>query len=308
MSSTLSEAPAPGGYAAAAYVAALGYRAVPFGATGGHLCLRPIGETGLVDLGGPYPMFSCAEWGALGAGVAGLEPGPGAPVSLTLVTDPACPLGEGELAGIFPICRKLHDHWLIELTRPLAPSRHHRRKLRQGAAGVRIEARPVRAGDGAALAGLYAHLVERKGIRDARAFARASLVAQAELPGAHAVIAYCNEKIVGYDLYYFYFNRAYAHLSAYAPEGYALAVSYTMMAAAVEYFAPLACVIDLGGAPPGPAGEGMAHFKRGWTEVTAPSWLCGRVLDAAAYARLAPGAGPGGWFPAYRRGEFARGG
>ena len=290
------------GYAAAAYVAALGYRAVPLGATGGHLCQRPIGETGLTDLAGPYPMLSCADWGALGAAVAGLEAGP---VSLTLVTDPACPLGEGELSRIFPVCRKLNDHWLIDLTRPLAPSKHHRRKIGR-ADGIRIEARPVRAGDGAAFATLYAHLVERKGIRDARAFTRESLIAQVELPDAHAVIAFCNEKIVGYDLYYFNFNCAYAHLSAYTPAGYERAVSYPMMAAAVDHFAELVRWINLGGAPPGPAGEGMAHFKRGWTDVTAPTFLCGRVLDAAAYAWLAPGAPPDGWFPAYRRGEFRR--
>ncbi len=80
-----------------------------------------------------------------------------------------------------------------------------------------------------------------------------------------------------------------------------------MMAAAVDYFAGVADVIDLGGAPPGPAGEGMAAFKRGWTGLTAPAWLCGRVLDPVAYARLAPEADPAGWFPAYRRGEFSRG-
>jgi hypothetical protein len=300
---SMSSASNSGGYASAAYVAALGYQAVPLGATGGHLCLRPIAGTGLTDLAGPYPMLSCADWGELDAAVAGLAPGP---VSLTLVTDPACPLGEGELGRIFPVCRKLNDHWLIDLDRPLAPSKHHRKKIRR-AGDVRIAARPVQAGDGAVLADLYAHLVDRKDIRDSRAFTRASLIAQTELPGAHAVIAYCNEKIAGYDLYYFYFNCAYAHLSAYAPEGYERAVSYPMMAVAAEYFAGRARWIDLGGAPPGPAGEGMAHFKRGWTDVTAPTFLCGRVLDEAAYARLAPGADPEGWFPAYRRGEFARG-
>jgi len=303
MSSTSSE----GGYAAAAYVAALGQEARPFGRTGGHLCLRPIGATGLSDLAGPYPLLSCADWGALGAAVEGLAAeGPGGAVSLVLVTDPACPLGEAALSRIFPVCRRLHEHWLIDLSRPLSPSRHHRRKLR-GGEGLRIEARPARAGDGAAFAALYAHLVARRQIADVRAFSRQSLIAQAELPGAHLVLAYLAEKIIGADLYYFYQKRSYAHLSAYAPEGYARAVSYPMMAAAATYFTGMAEVIDLGGAPPGAAGEGMAHFKRGWTDLTAPAFLCGRVLDPAAYARLAPGAAQGGWFPAYREGEFARG-
>ena len=149
--------------------------------------------------------------------------------------------------------------------------------------------------------------MDRKGIRDARAFSRDSLIAQAELPGAHLVTAHLDGALVGADLYYLAGGRAYAHLLAYAPDGYAQAVSYPMMAAAADYFAGAADVIDLGGAPPGPAGEGMAAFKRGWTGVTAPAYLCGRVLDPLAYARLAPDADPAGWFPAYRRGEFSRG-
>ncbi len=299
MSSTLNE-----GYGAAAYVAALGYRALPFGATAGHLAVRPIAQTGLTDLAGPYPVLSCAEWGALEAAVEGLD---GGHVTLTFVTDPACSLSREALARLFPVCRHLHDHWLIDLSQPLAPSKHHRKKIRLARPGVSIAAGPARAGDGAGFAGLYAHLVDRKGIRDARAFSRDSLIAQAELPGAHLVTAHLGGVLVGADLYYLAGGRAYAHLSAYAPEGYAHAVSYPMMAAAVDYFAGVADVIDLGGAPPGPAGEGMAAFKRGWTGVTAPTYLCGRVLDPGAYARLAPEADPAGWFPAYRRGEFSRG-
>jgi len=308
MSSTSNE-----GYGSAAYVAALGYPALPLGATGGHLCVRAIGTTGqspsgLTDLAGPYPVLSCTDWGALAMAVEGLPQGH---VSLVFVTDPACPLPEAALRRLFPVCRHLHDHWLIDLDRPLVPSKHHRKKLRLARPGVTIAAGPAQAGDGAAFAGLYAHLVDRKGIRDARAFSAASLAAQAELPGAHLVTAHLDGVLVGADLYYLAGGRAYAHLSAYAPEGYARAVSYPMMAAAVAYFAGRANVIDLGGAPPGAAGEGMAHFKRGWTGVTAPAFLCGRVLDPVAYARLAPGtdgvADPDGWFPAYRRGEFSRG-
>ncbi len=134
-----------------------------------------------------------------------------------------------------------------------------------------------------------------------------ALVAQVELPGAHAVITYFNGKISGFDLYYFTRICAYAHLSAYAPEGYWRGGVLSDDGGGGGLFRGLADMIDLGGAPPGPVGEGMGAFKGGWTDVTAPTYLCGRVLDAAAYARLAPRADPDGWFPAYRRGEFARG-
>lgn len=293
MSSPLND-----GYASAAYLRALGAEPVAFGATGGHLIRRPL--AGGHDLAGAYPLFTCADWSALHRAVLDLSPGP---VSLTLVADPFNPLGEAGLAAIFPICRKLHDHWVIDLAAPHSPSRHHRRKLRT-APPVRIEAGPADPAFGPAWAGLYAHLVDKKSIRDSRAFSPQSLSAQLAVPGAHLVTAWEGAQLLGADLYYLDRGRAFAHLSAYAPAGYDRSVSYLMMEAACGYFRPLAQVIDLGGAPAGPAGQGMAHFKAGWTGLTLPSYLCGKILDAAAYARLAPGADLTGYFPAYRAGEF----
>jgi hypothetical protein len=292
----------PQGYASAAYVRALGQVPVPLGATGGHLIERPIVGTDLTDLTGPYPLFTCGDWSALAPAIAALSPGP---VTLTLVIDPFSPFSAEELAAIFPICRKLHDHWVIDITQPLAPSKHHRRKLREYPA-PRIEAGPADPTFGPAWAGLYAHLIDKKDIQDARAFSAESLGAQLAVPGAHLVTAWEGATLLGADLYYLDRGRAFAHLSAYAPEGYARSVSYPMLAAAVDYLRPLADVIDLGGAAAGAAGQGMAHFKAGWTGQTRPSQLCGKVLDPAAYARLAPGADPDGFFPAYRAGEFRR--
>jgi hypothetical protein len=295
MSSTWSEA----GYASAAYLQALGQTPLPFGATGGHLVQRAIGDTGLTDLAGAYPLFTCPDWSALAQAVADLPQGP---VSLTLVADPFAS-ETANLDAIFPICRKLHDHWIIDLTQPLTPSKHHRHKLRH-ARPTRIEGAPADPALGPAWAGLYAHLIAKKSIRDARAFSASSLAAQLAVPGAHLVTAWEGESLLGADLYYLDRGRAFAHLSAYAPEGYDRSVSFPMLAAAVDYFRPLAVAIDLGGAPSGPAGQGMAQFKAGWTRLTRPSHLCGKVLDPAAYARLASSADLEGYFPAYRVGEF----
>jgi hypothetical protein len=297
MSSTSSEA---AGYASAAYVRALGQDPLPLGATDGHLIRRPIGT--MHDLAGPYPIFTCPNWSALAEAVEALAPGP---VTLTLVADAFCPLAEAGLAAIFPLCRKLHDHWVIDLAVPPTLSRHHAQKLRR-AAPVRIEAGPADPAFGSAWAGLYAHLVDRKDIRDARAFSAESLSAQLSVPGAHLVTAWEGETLLGADLYYLDRGRAFAHLSAYAAEGYARSVSYPMLAAALDYLAPLASALDLGGAPAGPAGQGIAAFKAGWTKLTLPSHLCGKILDPEAYASLAPDADPLSFFPAYRAGEFRR--
>lgn len=305
------------GYHSAAYAAALTGigRARPFGATGGYLLERQIPDCDHTDLMAPYPVFSCTDWGALGTAVAGLrmansaetEPLSSA-LSLTLVTDPFCPLGPGRLGQIFDLCRPLGDHYLIDLAQPLAPSKHHRKKLRR-AGEARIKAGPARADVSPAFAALYAGLADKKGITDLRRFDAASLAAQVAVPGAHLVTAHDGETLLGADLYYLDGDVAYAHLSAYAPEGYARSVSYPMIAAAHAYFASRARWIDLGGIPAHEAGQtggGVGHFKRGWTDITRPTYLCGAVLNQEAYDRLAADRAPAGttWFPAYRAGEF----
>lgn len=295
MSSTSHEG---AGYASAAYVRALGQTPLPLGATGGHLIARTFLDQS--DLTGPYPVFSCRAWHNLAEAVETLPRGP---VTLTLVADAFNALGEAGLAAIFPLCRRLHDHWVIDLASPPALSRHHAGKLRR-AAPLRIEAGPADPAFGPAWAGLYANLVDRKDIRDARAFSAQSLTAQLSVPGAHLLTGWQDDTLLGADLYYLDGDRAYAHLSAYAPEGYARSVSYPMLAAALDYLKPMASVLNLGGAPAGPAGRGIAAFKAGWTSMTLPSHLCGKVLDPAAYDRLAPESDPDGYFPAYRAGEF----
>lgn len=298
MSLPLNEAGS--GYSSRTYADALGLEVLALGQSGGFVHKRPIAGTGRHDLAGAWPLFCCADWQALAEAVGGLAPGP---VSLTLVADPFAPIGPQELATIFPLCRPLHDHWIIDLAAPPRLSAHHRRKLRRApAVQVRIGAPwPGLVGDWARL---YAHLVDRKEIADARAFSPAALAAQLEVPGAEIVTAWDGERLLGADLYYLDRGIAYAHLSAYAPEGYAASVSYPMMAAAIDHFRPRAGVIDLGGAPGGASGPGVAAFKAGWTGLTRPSHLCGKVLDPGAYARLAPGTDPAGWFPAYRAGEY----
>ncbi|KKM75688.1 hypothetical protein LCGC14_1387710 [marine sediment metagenome] len=321
--------PSPG-YRSAAYAAALAHLGPlrPLGETDGFVIARDVpGAPGRTDLAGPYPLLCCADWSRLGPAVAALRDaaaggtaagraGPeddGAegdrPVSLVLVTDPFCPLDASALSGIFPLCRVLHEHYLIDLAAPLALSRTHRRKLR-AAPGLRFEMWPASRADLADLSRLYAGLVARHRIGDLRAFPAESLAHQLDVPGAELVTAWEGETLLGADLYYPDSPAGHeggvmrAHLSAYSDRGYALSVSYPMMAHAIEALRGRARWLDLGGAPAG--GEGVAQFKAGWTAQRRPSFLCGRVLDPAAYAALCPPGADTGYFPAYRAGEFTR--
>lgn len=296
------------GYRSAAYAAALSGlgRPVPLGDTGGFLIERTIPGTPYRDLMGPYPLFCCGNWDALEPAIATLG---AAYVTLTLVTDPFCPLPPERLAGLFPHVRPLHDHYLIDLAAPPVLSRHHRRKLRQSDPAIRIEAAPADAGDLAAWTRLYSVLIARKGITDLRRFDEDSFRHQLSVPGTHIVTAWDGPELLGADIYYLDGDVAWAHLSAYAEAGYARSVSYPMMAHAIDHFRPLARWIGLGGAPAVSAadtGGGIAHFKGGWTPVTRPSHLCGLILDPAAYAALCPDDDAGDYFPAYRRLDFRR--
>ena len=290
------------GYRSAAYAASLAAlgRAVPLGDTGAFVIEREIAGSAAVDLMGPYPLLSCTDWDALGEALAGL--GADA-VSLTLVTDPFCPLSAGQLAAIFPLCRPLHDHYLIDLDAPPALSRHHQRKLRRAGA-VKLQAGPAQASDLDDWARLYEMLIARKSIEDLRKFDRESFRHQLSVPGAHLVSAWEQGEMLGADLYYQDRGRVFAHLSAYSDKGYAQSVSYPMMLHAIEYFRDKSEFINLGGVPAG--ASGLLEFKAGWTRVTRPSHLCGKVLNPARYAELCKGLAETAYFPAYRQNDFKR--
>ena len=293
----------PSGYRSQAYALALADVGQPltFGSTGGFLLERSIPGTQKQDLMGPYPLFCCDDWGVLGAALDALGP---RHVSVTLVTDPFCPIMAEGLADLFPICRPLHDHFVIDLAAPLTLSRHHRRKLRH-AGSLRLASGPAEVSLAADWVRLYEVLVARKNIRDLRGFSAEALRSQLQVPGAHLVTAWDNEEMVGADLYLLDGEVAYAHLSAYSDKGYDLSASYPMMELAIGYFRDRgARFIDLGGAPAA-GNSGLLDFKSGWTHLTLPSYLCGRVLDPVAYRDLCPsGADGSGYFPGYRRGEF----
>lgn len=340
MSSRWTEPPAcsPPAYASAEYARALAHlgRPLPLGATGGFVLARDIPLVGgapprLRDLTGPYPLFTCADWAALPDAVTGLGRDF---VTLTLVLDPFCPVPQAVLAALFPLCRPLHAHHVIDLAAPPAPARHHRRKLRAAASAgpetppLRLALRDLQADppDAALLAGwqgLYDQLAARHGIRDLRRFGPGSFRHQLAVPGAHLVTAHAGDMLLGADLYYVDARDpragvARAHLSAYAAQGYARSVSYPMLAFAIRALADRARWLDLGGVPAGDQGGerggGLAHFKRGWTRTTRPALLCGRVLDRPAHAALSAALRPTlpaaarDYFPPWRAGDFSRDG
>jgi len=186
------------------------------------------------------------------------------------------------------------------------PTKHHRRKLRQARPGVEIA--PI-AEPAAALEdwiALYDVLVEKHGIKGIRRFSRETFAKQLRVPGVLLIGAHKEGRLLGIDWYYQEADHVFAHLSAYSDEGYALSISYPMMAAAIDHFRSRASVIDLGGAPRLGAATGVADFKKGWATRTAPAYFCGKALLLRDYLAMNGGIPPEeeSFFPFYRRGDY----
>lgn len=278
----------------------------PLRRSGGWALLRAIPGSDLVDAMGCYPLLACRHWPGLGADLEELG---GRAVAFAAVIDPLAPAAESDLRAAFPdLLRPFKEHFVVELRRPgHAPAARHRRNARRAHARVAIElvAQPAALGD--EWARLYAYLIRRHAITGLRAFSRASFEKQLRAPGMRAIRAVAGGSTVGITLWAEHGGNAYYHLGAQDEAGYARGASFAMFEAAIEWFRGCGCeLLDLGGGV-GVAGgsDGLAQFKRGWASTTMPARFGGRVLDAAAYARLAATRPPTAYFPAYRQGEFA---
>ena len=204
-------------------------------------------------------------------------------------------VNEPELRRAFPDhVAPFRRHHVRDLDQPVEPPAHHRRHIRRASEAVEVEvcAEPARYLDD--WVRLYAGLVERHGLTGMRAFSRAAFRRQLELAGMVAVRAERDGETVGMALWLEDAPNAYYHLAAYSPAGYEVSASYALFAAAFDRLRELGVrCVELGGAER----DGLTRFKRGWATGERIAHLCGRVLDRAAYDRLASASD---WFPAYR--------
>lgn len=291
------------GYAHPAYAAAVAAPAAPLAlpGCGGALVVHDVPHAPGRDAAGPYPLFACARWDALEHDLAAL---PRDLVSVVLVADPFGGHDAALLARCFPDrLVAFKQHFVRDLARDAAIAPHHRRNVRRASRAVEVEA----CGPSAALLDdwvrLYAGLVRRHAIRGQAAFSPASLAAQLAVPGLVALRARRGGETVGVTLWYEQEDVAHYHLGAYADAGYEHRAAYALFAAALDHFRGRVRWLALGAGAgvTGDEGDGLTRFKRGWSTGTRTAWLCGRVVDRAAYDALAARAGArGDFFPAYR--------
>ena len=310
------------GYLSPAYTESLAELGSPLALprSGSWLLRRPVAP-GISDAMGPYPLFCCRDWRALGAdldelaaaGARGDVPAD-APVSAVVVTDPFADCDPTLLAAAFrDRAVAFKEHFVADLSRPLLSfvSAHHQRYARRGNLTVEVCADPLRWLDDWCT--LYQNLCARHGIRGIPALSRVAFRRQLAVPGLIAFRASRGPDTLGMVLWYRQGDVAYYHLAAYSDEGYRQRASFPLFWLAFEYLA--ASGVQWAGLGAGPSGgasasqatDGLVRFKRGWSTATRTTYLCGRIFRAETYRALARERGfeESRYFPAYRQGELA---
>lgn len=287
-------------YASPLYADALAYlgRPVPVDAWASFVIARPLPDGGGEDAMGAYPLAVIDPDADLAAGLHTLaELGL---VSLVLVPDPFASPSPERLAAAFTLCHPFKTHYLVEPAKGADFTKHHRDRVRRGLRRCRIE----RVALGERLGAwnrLYAGLVDRRSIQGAADFRPAYFERLAEAAALVAFAAYVDDEIAAMTLWFEHAGVVYNHLTASNAAGYANGANFALYGAAIDCFAG-AAVMNLGGG----AGlgddpdDGLAAFKRGFSNAETRALICGAVLDPARYAELSTARQPTRFFPAYR--------
>jgi len=288
-------------YATADYARSLAHvgEALAVPAWGGHVLTRPTPDGRARDALGPYPLAVIARGADVADGFEGLTAA--GLVSLVVVLDERLRPAEADLEAGFDLVRPFKSHFLYDRgLGPLEYGKHHRYELRR--AQARVEVREIALADHlAAWQALYGDLAGRHGLTGLHAFPSLHHETLTRLPGVRAFGAFVEDRLVSAHIFVTHEGYATSHLAASAPEGYATGAGYAVNDLAVRALTDCE-VINFGGGAgltEDPA-DGLVRFKKGFSNATAPSWLCGKVLDGAAYERLSSGFPRDGFFPAYR--------
>lgn len=298
------------GYAHPAYAAALAEFGRPRQLTksGGWILERSIPGTSARDAMGCYPLFACPDWSLLRDDLDAIGQDL---ISLIVVTDPFGDYTKETLRRTFPdLAVPFKEHFIVDLKHDLEGfvHSHHQRNARKALQEITIE-RATRPSDFLDdWNSLYANLIERHELKGIARFSRESFTRQLDVPGLELFRAVHRGKSVGITLWYANKEEGYYHLAAYDETGYALRASFALFWRALEYFARIGLRrlgLGAGAGIDGDGSEGLTRFKRGWSNATRTTFLCGKIFNRAEYQRLLENKDlrASNYFPAYRTGE-----
>ena len=273
--------------------------------SGGWLLERPVPDFPDRDAMGCYPIFATKDWSSLGKDLADIGP---RLVSVALVADPFGEFLVHELSSWFDRVVAFKEHYIVDFSKGLLISKHHKYYSRRAAADVTVDVGPPNHEFAAQWSKLYESLVQRHQLKGIKAFSRASFEIQLKVPGMIVFRAMKNGELLGAHLWYQQQNVVYSHLAAATERGYESNCSYAIHSAVIEYFRSKVQWIDLGaGAGTSAHSDGLSRFKAGWSNSTRPAYFCGRILNPERYDALTQALCPRNtdYFPAYRSGELS---
>jgi hypothetical protein len=266
------------------------------------LLRRPIPGQNREDATGFYPACRLGAQAHLKAGLEALSQQ--GMVSLSLVTDAfqdsTSLLREASVHRIFK------THYLVDLQEPapLQFSRHHTYEIRRSPCEGAVISFKDYLGE---WMDLYTHLGERHHLSQGGQLSAKYFERLTEVPQLVAVGGFLEKKLVSMHVWIHDGTHVFSHVAASDPVGYDTGAAYVVNKTALHFFASHPQfsfqAIDLGGCvgPKDDPTQGLARFKKGFSNHTAPVYLCGYVLDREAYHRLSPSPSPASdYFPAYR--------
>jgi hypothetical protein len=251
---------------------------------------RPIAGSDLSDGLGPWPYFHARDAGD-GAALAAAFPDL---VTVVAITQPGFRPPDGDDAVL------LKEHFVHDPDLPAtALSRRARKRLRQAEGRWQVDC-PQRAPERMELAALYAQVSRRRsfagGFFD---FPPAHFAALAGLDGMVYFRVARDGEAAGMACGARHGDELHLLHLALSDQGLAEDAAYPLMQAIIDFCRERKVVMLMGGAPR-TDGEGIARFKRRWTNRSAPVFLTRFVNRPDAYAALCRNRPATAFFPAYR--------
>ncbi len=256
---------------------------------------------GGADASGTYPIAAMADDADLPGGLERLRRS--GLIAVTLVMDDFHRPSLFELQKHFSVVRPYKTHYIRRQALPFAYGRHHRYEVARAVRKVSVRQFDLADHYPEWLA-LYGNLVQRHRLTGVHDFPLNHFEALQKLPGATTIGAWLDGALVSAHIWVGDGQRVHSHLAASSSEGYAAGAAYAVYDASIQHFAASELLNFGGGAVMGDdPRDGLAAFKRNFSNESATAYICGAILDGAHYDKLVGQRGlvPGAaFFPAYR--------
>ncbi|MDX1975378.1 MAG: hypothetical protein SFT92_06850 [Rickettsiales bacterium] len=259
--------------------------------------MRPIADAAF-DVAGVYPFSAFPPDTNIQAGLDFIREH-GA-VSATFVLDDYHRPNLEVLRDTSTVLRPFKTHYINrpELG-PLRYDTHHSRALKKALTQVQVKAFAL-SEHLPSWCALYDYLIQELKLTGLHAFPHEYHRQIAAIPGMVAIGGWIEDRFVSCHIWACDDKTAHSHLVASNAEGYEARAGFAVNDFSLRYFADKQ-VINFGGG----AGntddpdDGLARFKRGFSNDTAQSYIAGIVLDETRYKSYS-GAAQTDYFPAYR--------